>query len=390
MPSDPAKNIWPRVIGQHRVKKIILNSLRSDRLPHAYLFYGAEGVGKDAMALELARVIHCMTGGDHACGSCASCLQLDSLQHPDVRFIVSLPVGKGEKADDPPLAKLSEDEIGLIRDQLRLKGKNPYHRIRIPRATVIKINSIRDVRREASMSTTDGRRRVFIISRAEEIGTEAANTILKTLEEPSGKTMLILTTANKEALLPTIISRCQGVRFDPLTEIEVRSALIDREAADPRKADLVTRLGHGSYTRAMELLEEDLSDEREQVVGFIRHALGRNLVDFVSVIDSTLAGADREQVSRFLQLVLIWFRDALVHSNGGAIVNIDQQTDINRFTTNFPDANLPQVIRDVEHALFLVERNVYIKLILLQLATKLRRSILPDTMRRWTGIPRKA
>lgn len=212
---------WSRVIGQKRVKNLLLRTLQNGRLPHAYLFYGMEGVGKDAMAIELASTLHCERAAEEACGECASCLKMHSLEHPDIKFVVALPVGKNEEADDTPLARLPEADVRLVQEQLALKGMNPYHRVTIPRATIIKINSIRDVRRESSMTTFDRRRRVIIISNADQMGDEAANTLLKTLEEPSGNTMLVLTTAHRDRLLPTIISRCQGVRFDPLSEQEI-------------------------------------------------------------------------------------------------------------------------------------------------------------------------
>ncbi|HSQ75052.1 MAG TPA: hypothetical protein VLT13_05825, partial [Bacteroidota bacterium] len=88
--------VWPRVLGQRRVKLQLLSVLESRRLPHAYLFHGPEGVGKDAMAIELARVLHCERGEEEACGRCDSCLKLESLQHPGVRFITALPVGQDE------------------------------------------------------------------------------------------------------------------------------------------------------------------------------------------------------------------------------------------------------------------------------------------------------
>ncbi len=366
---------WPRVIGQRRVKEALLSALQNNRLPHAYIFFGNDGVGKDAMAIELARVLHCEKGQPEPCGICISCHKLDQLQHPDVRFIVALPVGKGEKSDDGPLAKLNPEEIDLVREQLRLKSENPYYRVMIPKATVIKINSIREVRRESSMSTNSGRRRVFIISHADMMEDPAANTILKTLEEPSGNTMLILTTAHRDALLPTILSRCQGVQFDPLTEQEISAALIERNGVEPKEASLVARLANGSFGHAQDLLQEDLAKQRLSVLAFVRNVLGTNLTSLTEQIEELSSTRDRDVVTRFLNLLLMWFRDALVLSQGGDVINLDQREEIKRFTTKFPHANLVQVLSDVERAIFLVERNVYIKLIFLQLAVKLRKNI---------------
>ncbi len=372
MPSDPGHDPWPRVIGQHRVKRQLIAAMRGGRLAHAYLFHGSEGVGKDAMALELARVLHCETGGEEACGVCPSCRQAAMLQHPDIHLIVALPVGRNEVADDPPLARVSDPELATIREQLRRKAENPYHRITVPRATIIKINSVRDIRRESSMSTSDRRRRVFVISEADRMGEAAANTLLKTLEEPPGNTMLILTSAHRESLPPTILSRCHHVRFDSLTEQDIADALIGRNGVDPPGAALLARLANGSYTRAVDLLQEDVPRQRQEVLAFVRHVLSASVLPMMRDVDRLAQGSDRAAVIRFLVLLLMWLRDALVLSSGGDIINIDQGDDLRRFVAKFPRADLVRSVREVERAISLVERNVYIKLALFQLAVHLK------------------
>ncbi|MFN0157887.1 MAG: DNA polymerase III subunit delta' [Bacteroidota bacterium] len=367
---------WPRVIGQHRVKNELLSALRNDRLPHAYLFYGNDGVGKDAMALELARVIHCEKGGEQPCDECSSCRQMNTLQHPDVRFVMALPVGKSEKSDDGPFTKLTPDDMQSIHEQIRLKAENAYHHIAIPRATTVRINSIRELRRESAMSTSDGRRRVFIVSRADEMNAEASNAILKTLEEPSGHSMLILTTSQRDTLLPTILSRCQNVRFDLLTDPEIAEALVNRNNVTKETATLVARLANGSFVRALELLDEDIVRERQDVLMFIRESLANNVVLLSNRIEELSSSKEREPVRRFLSLLLLWFRDALVLRHGGVIINVDQQEDLQRFVAKFPDADLTGVVADIEQAVYLIDRNVYIKLVYLQLAVQLKRNIM--------------
>lgn len=369
--------MWQRVLGQERVKKTLLAARGSGRMPHAYLFYGGEGVGKDAMALELARVLRCEQGGAEACGVCASCERISSMQHPDVRFITALPAGKGEEASDEPLAKLPEKEIRVIQEQLREKGKNPYHRMQIPRANVIKINSIRELRRESSLSTSDRKTRIFIISQAEGMEAPAANTLLKTLEEPPGDTMLILTSAHPEALLPTILSRCQHIRFDPLTEADLRQALVEWDGVEAGQAALAARLAHGSYTRARELLQEDVMQLRQDVVEFVLKALMNNVVELSEAVEKVTASKDRDEALRFLTLMQLWFRDAMVLAHGGSVINLDQQDRLKNFVTRFPGADLVAVLTDVEKAISLVDRYAYIKLVLLKLAIQLREAILP-------------
>ena len=357
------------------MKRILLGALGSGRLPHAFLFYGGDGVGKDAMALELARVIHCEKGGEEACGVCASCVRIDSMQHPDVRLVVALPVGSGEQSDDLPLAKLPEADVKAIQEQFREKGRDPYYRISIPKAGIIKINSIREVRRESSVSTFDGRKRVFVISQADAMSDTASNTLLKTLEEPSGDCMLILTTSNRDALLPTILSRCQSVRFEPLTEEEIKTALVERTGAEAGHAALLARLANGSYTNALELLNDDVLEQRNLVLSFVRNAVAGKVMALSDDIEKIVALKERSLIARFLVLVLMWFRDAMVLSHGGTIINVDQKEELTSFVTRFPGAQLLNILADVEKAISLVERNVYHKLVLLQLSTQIKANI---------------
>jgi DNA polymerase III subunit delta' len=379
--------LWPRVIGQERVKRNLVRAIASGRLPHALLFDGSEGVGKDAMAMELARVLHCERNGVNACGTCGSCVRMEHLQHPDVRLVTALPVGKGEQAEDPPLARLSAQEVQDIQEEYRRKGENPYHRISLTRANIIKINSIREVRRESAMTTSAGRRRIFIISRAETMGDEASNTILKTLEEPSGDSLLILTSSQPDALLPTIRSRCQRIRFELLTEQEISGALLARKGIPPDRAALVARLAEGSYARALELLDEDLARERGEVVSFIRFALAGNASGVIEAAEQRGGSKDRETTRRFLLLMLHWFRDALMLVRGGTVTNPDLADDLEKFVSRFPQAELTDVIVALERSLFLLERNVYIKLIFLHLAVRLRELILPGMARQGAAGP---
>lgn len=376
MHSDATRQVrWPRVIGQRRVKQLLLSALRSGRLPHAYLFYGPEGVGKDAMALELARLLHCERGEEEACGKCDACVRLDTLQHPDVHFVTALPAGKGEESDDGPLDKLSAEDVKTVQAELAAKGKDPYHRMAIPRASGIKINSIREIRREAPLSGS-GRKRVFILSRAEALLPVAAHTLLKTLEEPPPHCMLILTSANREDLVPTIVSRCQQVRFDPLSEEEIAAGLAARDGVEPSHAALLARLSGGSYTRAQELIGDDLMQEREYVLEYVRRSVAGHHVDVGRIIDAVTEDKDRARVIRFLHLLLLWFRDALVLARQGTIINLDQQEPLSRFLARYPAADVPGVLAEIDKAISLVERNVYIKLVLYTLAGQIKSHIL--------------
>jgi DNA polymerase-3 subunit delta' len=370
--------LWPSVIGQERVKKQLLDLFSGGRLAHAYLFQGDEGVGKDATALELARVLHCERGQVEACGTCLSCIRAGKLQHPDIHFVTALPLGKGESKGDAPTEKLTQEEVDGIREQFSKKAANPYHTVAIPRANVIKLNSIRELRRESALSTSGKKRRVIILSCAEDLNEESSNALLKTLEEPSGGTLFILTTAFPDRLLPTIRSRCHTIRFDPLPPEDIGRELVRREEVKEDDARLVAHLSMGSYSRALGLLQEDIAGERKKVVETIRTILGGSFLRLMDTVDDLAEAKNRDRVTRFLNMMSVWFRDAMVLREGGTIMNVDQRADLESFNAKFPKADLPTVLEEMSNAVSLVQRNGYIPLVLIRLSIRLKRIILSE------------
>lgn len=378
--SDGIPMSWKNIVNQGRAKQLIRLALQGKRLAQGYLFFGPEGVGKDAMAIELARVLNCTVGGEDACDQCPSCLMFQSLQHPNLHLIFALPVGKGEESDDLPLQKLTEDQIKSIRDQRALKGNNPYHRINVPGATVIKITSIREMRRESSMAMFHGGRKVFVLLNAEDLREEAANALLKTLEEPHPDSIIILTTSKPDRLLPTIISRCQSVRFEPLPEDDIRKALIERQQMEEPRAGLLARLSTGSYTRALALIDAGVEARRNTIVDFLRSTLSRSRPEIVETIESLISESEKPELAEYLGLLQLWIRDAMllreVNDEAG-VVNHDDITALKKFVAHCPDANYPAALNLIEKSISLLGKNVYIQLVFLNLAIGLRDALKP-------------
>ena len=371
---------WERIIGQDRVKDLLRRMLASKRMAHAYLFFGGEGVGKDAAAIEFARTLNCQKNTVDPCGECGSCKKIDLLQHPNLKLIFPLPIGKNEKAGDDPIEVLSEDQVTAVQEQLRLKAANPYHTISIPRANYIKINSVRDLRRDAALSAFEGGKKVFLISNAETMNAEASNSLLKTLEEPSSDALFILTVSQKEQLLETIISRCQLIQFDLLGEEEIQAALITREHVEPTQASLIARLARGSYSAAVEMLSVDMVGQRQEVVHFLRLVLGSLRAPLAADIERIVSLGDRAAVERWLKMLEVWLRDAMVlrdHGEGG-LLNIDHTKELKSFTEKFPRADLVGALDTIDRSVALVGKNVYLPLVLTSLAIDLRRSLAPQ------------
>lgn len=371
---------WNRIIGQTRVKELLRRALKSKQVAHSYLLYGPEGVGKDALALEFARALNCATKSDEACEACGNCRKSAALQHPNIQLIFALPVGKNEEKGDGPLDRLAEDQIEAIQEQLRIKAENPYHRITVPKATFIKINSIREIKRQSAMSVFGEGRKVYILSNADEMNAEASNSLLKTLEEPPPNTVLILTTSQRDRLLTTILSRCQLVQCDPLEEAEIREYLIRYEAVEPGNASVIAKLANGSVTRALELLSVDIKVYREGIVAFMRAALSSKPSLVISEIEKLGAGSDRNAVERMLRLLQVWLREAMLLRERGERSNGIGDNDLYRFVERFPHANLVAALESVESSIALLGKNVYLPLILTNLSFELKRHCTSESL----------
>jgi DNA polymerase-3 subunit delta' len=367
---------WPSIVGQERVKALLQRTLHNGQIAHAYLFYGPEGIGKDALAIEFAKTLRCAKGGREACGTCSHCQRMDSFQDPNVKLVFALPVVKSEKNGDDPMNVLTEAQVAEVREQIQLKVKDPYRRIEITKANFIKINSVRDMKREASLSVIEDGKKIFIIFNAEMMNAEAGNSLLKTLEEPLPGTILLLTSSAKDQLLPTIISRCQLIKCDLLSDTEIETALIARDGVDENSARLVALLANGSYSKARRLSLQNLSEERKDVVDFMRLVLGKRKTPLIDAIEELASSTDRPALEQWLKLLQSWLRDALLIQQHAQVPLLeDERQSMENFVKNFHKANLVAAVQTVEKAIAHLDKNVYLHLILTILAIDLRQNI---------------
>ena len=219
------------IINQQKAKSILLGQLSSGKVPHAYLFLGQDGVGRNKTALELAKALNCQTNFgkktfSEPCGHCLACGKIDRLIHPDVQLI-------------------------NFAWQANLLGED------VEKQKSIKIKTIRAVQYEINLKPVESRWKIFIIDPAEEITDDAANCLLKTLEEPPPWTVIILLAKHKENLPATIVSRTQMIPFQPLSEQEVANYLIINSKIPDKQADAIAKLSEGSISYALKLLEDN-------------------------------------------------------------------------------------------------------------------------------------
>ncbi len=364
---------WDRVIGQQRVKSLLRQILISGRIPSAFLFDGSEGVGKDAMAIELAKTLNCSEKNAEACDQCDSCRQANALQHPNIRLVFSLPRGEGETRDDGPLNKLDDKTMKKIKEEIHLKSQDPYHQISIPNAQVIKISSIREVIREDSLSLYQRGYRVIIVMQAEKVGSESANALLKVLEEPNPNTVFILTTSRRSALLPTIISRCQTLRFDLLSEKEISTALTSKYGVVAADAKLKARLAAGSYSKAVQLLETDTVEIRDEALDVLRDVAVNNYSQIASRAVKVSESRDLIRTETLLKMIQIWLRDAALMHYGSQdeIINQDKSDILGKMVNSFDKEHLVEAASGIDSAISQLHGNVNLGLLFVNLLLNL-------------------
>jgi len=283
------------ILGQDRAASHLRLALSDGRLSQAYCFFGPSGVGKRATALALAQAVNCLAGpvrapggaGADACGTCAACRKVAAGLHPDVT-------------------------------EVRPEGK-----------TVITIDQVREMTARAALRAYEGKTKVFILDPAELMQEPAANAILKTLEEPAGASLFILVTAAPSALLSTILSRCQGVRFDPLGEGPLRDILM-RHGRTPEEAAAAAALAGGSAERALALDVEEARATRNRIVEEVWGGLG-SLVSVLERADEL--ARERARLEGALEILASFSRDLAVAKVGGgdaSLVHADRRVEVAR------------------------------------------------------------
>ncbi|NOX37435.1 MAG: DNA polymerase III subunit delta' [Calditrichaeota bacterium] len=355
-------------VGHLPIQQRIVNSFLQNRLPHAYLFYGPEGSGKEAFALEVAKLVNCLDD-EPVCQMCSACQKISRLQHPDVHYIFPTPA----------TANIKPEEFA---DALQRKAENPYQSVSFGGKNVfIGIDTIRELKHEAAFKLYEGKRKVYILAEADRMRPEAANALLKLLEEPPPNLMLILTTASIHRILPTIKSRCQLVRFSHLTESEILEIVrrYDPELDDDQLT-LLIRLAGYNIRRVFEFLEKDVFPIREAMLEFLRKTVTiQRSQELMAIIEPLVQKKEPDDIRLLLWFMLLWFQDVLylrTHPKEVAIEKIfhkDLIQNIEKFNDFVPELPVQNVVWLIEDALQQLEdpRNLNPLLILMDLAIKL-------------------
>ena len=311
------------IIGHQQILEQLYHAIASNRVAGAYLFVGVANVGKETVALHFAKSINCLSSDEGACGGCLSCRKADDGNHPDLQIIR-------------------------------------------PSGAWIKIDQIRELQKRIIYRPLEGARKVYILTEAERMNLEAANCLLKTLEEPPADSVLILLTTNLDALLPTIRSRCQIIPFHPLVVSELAEHLMERFDINEAQAFSISTVAGGAVGKALALVQEgaEFDEDIPEIL-----TVGNRL-------DAFRIAEKWSQEPEVLDHLVTWYRDlVLLHQGAPAdlLTHVHHAEQLKDLTTHYSRLQLQSAIKAIFETKSMLQRNVNATLALEVLALKLLR-----------------
>jgi DNA polymerase III subunit delta' len=327
------------IVGHRRLVGLLARAIEGGSLPPSLILAGPEGVGKRQVALAVAQAVNCLnpvtdaaTGWRDACGACAACGKVARGQHPDVLRV--------SRAEDK-----SEILIEQVREVIRQVGYRPF----------------------------EGRQRVVMIDRAEDLNANSQNALLKVLEEPPPRNIFMLVTAVPADLLDTVRSRCCQLRFAPLAPGDIAAALIARHGYAERDARAAAAMSSGSFGRALESATGEVAEARAVAEAILieaaragdpraRLAIGAALLQAGGKKgkDGKGQGVERGALAVRLRALLSLLRDVMILTTRApeqALVNLDLQGDLEPLTRHYDRDRLGRAFSAVGRALTALERH---------------------------------
>jgi DNA polymerase-3 subunit delta' len=304
-----------QLVGNERAVTQLQRNLERGAVANAYLLVGPPHVGKMTLALELAKALNC-EAAEPPCGECDPCRKVASGLHADVRVI-----GLNANGNDKPRTEIS-------------------------------IEQVREMQHAASLPPFEGSYKVFIIDGAELMSNEAANCLLKTLEEPSAGVLFILLTANDSLIPTTVISRCQKLELRPLPVPQLESALAERRSLDTDRTGLLSRLSHGCMGWALTAADDaSLLERRDQLLEKLIEVIGGDnelRFDYAAQLAAQFS-QKRAAVGEVLDLWLDWWRDLLLVKLGsGVITNVDHENELVEMSRGYSLAQIRAFIASIQ------------------------------------------
>ena len=317
--------MW-RLAGHDWVVDMLNSSLAEGRVSHAYLFTGLPGIGKSTLALNLAQALLC-EAKDKPCGDCEPCRKTLKGIHPDVRLVD-------------------------LRYQARIREEPEEAQKELG------IDTIRSVTQEAGLKPFEARRKILVIPDAENMTTQAANALLKTLEEPPSHVVLVLTAADTRLLLPTIVSRCQVLALRPVPFKIIEDELLLRHGVDAERGRLLARLGGGRIGWAIRASQDaSMLQRREDTLRELGALPRMGRLDRLEY--ARRLGGKTDGIQETLELWLSWWRDLLLITGGSpdTISNVDVAASLEQEARRYDLRSVVQFVKAIHRTQRALEMN---------------------------------
>lgn len=375
--------LFSEIIGQEHIKNHLTVSAESGRIAHAQMFVGPEGSGTLPMAIAYAQYVLCgNTGGENSGGAAHCNLMFNNLSHPDLHF--AFPVATTESIKSHPVSSMflkewrtfvKEQPYGNTFDWFQLIGiENKQGLIGVDEAT--------DIVKALSLKAFEGGYKIMIIWMADRMNNAAANKLLKLIEEPPQKTIFILIAEEEEQIIQTIRSRCQILHFPPLTEEVIKQGLISRGIPEAEAAQAAHK-AQGNYNKAIDFSVQDSEDLvfEKWFVFWVRSAFkakgNKTVIHDLIAWSEEISATGRETQKQFLQYCLEIFRQALLlNYQTPELVYTDMRSEgfkLEKFAPFVHSQNILDITKELEDAMYHIERNGNAKIIFTDLSIKLTR-----------------
>jgi DNA polymerase-3 subunit delta' len=330
--------MFSRLIANEEVKDALRHLLASGRMPGSLLFTGEAGIGKKLFALELAKALNCRNRvGVEACDECSSCKRIANSTFPPFSEV---------KDNNERMIWSEHGDVAMVR---------PYKQI-------IRVKPMRELEGEANFRPFEGAARVFIVEDADYMNESASAALLKTLEEPPPTSHLILTTTNPTALLATIRSRCQVIRFAPVAAEQIEKFLVEEKAISATDAALLARTSQGSFGRACASDLDDYRERRAAMLAVLQAlTITGNRVQLLRSAEGLGAARDRADYEESLAVLEVLIRDAwAIHLGRPAetIVNSDLINDLEKIAAELSSRKAASWLSEIEELRGTLEVNI--------------------------------
>ncbi|MCD6556964.1 MAG: DNA polymerase III subunit delta [Bacteroidales bacterium] len=370
------------IAGHKAIKQKLIGAVQQNRVSHALLFSGPEGNGKLSLAIAFAQYLSCENKSENdSCGTCSSCLKYQKLIHPDLHFV--FPVIK-KKASEKPISDT------YIKEWREFISNSVYHGFEKwlkkmgteNQQAGIFAQESEEIIKKLNLKSYESEYKIMIIWMPEKMNISASNKLLKMIEEPPPKTILILVTEDSEKIIKTILSRTQLINIPKINEQIMYESIKEKYEIEDAKIKEIVRTSDGNYLKAEELiLNNENSSEQENFslfAQFMRDAYGLRVTELIEWAEK-MAKSGRETQKNFLQYALKLLRENFIlnispeNQNKVLFLTDNEKNFSIKFNKFIHKNNIFQLTNEFNEAYNHIERNGYNKLIFLDLALKTAR-----------------